>query len=106
MITDKPTRLPVAFKPSSNERVLLREHEVPAQTCSHLRCVVDPKLADVTCNDCGERINPIWLLTRMANDDRRYAESRSRHQQEAKRLAERSRTKCEHCNRMTRISRR
>lgn len=106
-------RLPVKFKtPTPTERVAVRPFEVmrreacmhsPLMGCSY---IVDPKLAEVECGKCGEKLNPMWVLAEIASHDRRLHESQARYQDEQRRLAERSRTKCQHCHQMTRISRR
>jgi hypothetical protein len=62
--------------------------------------------ADVICSKCKGRVDPIWALKQLALYDRRYADNRERYLEEQKRLAERSKTKCENCGKMTRISRR
>jgi hypothetical protein len=68
--------------------------------------LVDEALAEVECGKCGAKLNPMWVLVRLANEDRRLNESQRRYQEEMARLNERERTKCEHCGQMTRISRR
>jgi hypothetical protein len=106
----KVTPLPVRFKgPLPEERSLVREFEVvgPAK-CNHLFAtyIIDPAAAEPECGRCGEKLNPMWVLGQLATHDRRMAESQARYQDEQKRLAERTRTKCQHCGKMTRISRR
>jgi hypothetical protein len=107
---DNVTKLPVRFKnPLPEDRTLVMLHEVDKPgTCSHLFCtyIVEQSAADVECGKCGAKLNPMWVLVHLAVNDRRYEESQKRHQEEMKRLAERSRTKCEHCRQMTRISHR
>lgn len=48
----------------------------------------------------------MWVLTRLATEDRRMHENLDRYNEEMRRLNERVRTKCQHCGAMTRISRR
>lgn len=107
---DTVLRLPVKFKsPVPEDRTLVRPFEVAKSGgCSHLFCgyVVDEALAEVECGRCGAKLNPMWVLNRLANEDRRMAKSQERYQDEQRRLAKRSRTKCDHCGKMTRISRR
>lgn len=106
-------RLPVKFKePTPSERVVVRRFEVHrGLECLHsplmgASYIVDEKLAEVECGKCGAKLNPMWVLGQIATQDRRFQESQARYQDEQRRLAERSRTKCQHCQRMTRISRR
>lgn len=107
---DKVKRLPVRFKaPQPEERTLVRPFEVgKGAECSHLytQYIIDEALSDVECFKCKAKLNPMWVLTRLANEDRRYEEAQKRHQEEMRRLAERERTKCRHCGKMTTISRR
>ncbi len=114
-MTDDPDdsnikRLPVQFKtPHAEERTLVRPFEVEGPSpCSHLytQYVVDEALSEVECYKCKAKLNPMWVLTRLANEDRRYEEAQNRHQDEMRRLSERSLTKCFHCGKMTRISHR
>lgn len=105
------TKLPVRFKnPLPDERTLMMPHEVPheVQTCSHLfvQYIVDPALAEVECGQCGAKLNPMWVLNRLAAEDRRYHEGMKRYHEEMRRLSEREKTKCFNCGHMTRISRR
>ncbi len=101
------TKLPVWFKaePGSGDRTL---EVVYTSGCTHLFTTykVAESEAEVTCGKCGAKLNPIWVLVRLAHEDRRYLEAQQRYQEEMKRIEERERTKCEHCAKMTRISRR
>lgn len=102
------TPLPVKFKKASpEERTLFAPYEVGKSGCSHFpgHFVVSESLADVTCVDCGEKLNPMWVLKQLANRDRKFADAHDRYADECKRLTERQRTKCDHCGKMTRISR-
>jgi len=73
-----------------DDRVLVEPHEVPgAPVCNHLFATytVSEADAEVTCGRCNGKVNPMWVLVQLARERR----------------AERSRTKCDHCGRMTRI---
>jgi len=101
-IDDNVTILPV--KPRSDlgkERVF---QSVPTRKCWHRRFIVDEQLDEVTCADCREKLNPMWVLRELCNKEHRYHELHARYDEELKRLAERSRTKCGHCGAMTKIS--
>lgn len=103
-------KLPIRFKkPVPEDRSVLTAFEVhKGGSCNHLYVpyVVDESEAMVECGRCGEKLNPMWVLGKLATYDRRLAESQARYQDEMKRLRERQRTKCDHCGQMTRISRR
>lgn len=106
---DKPVRLPVRFrKPEPEDRVIVGMREVQAMACNHLFAtyVIDEAAAEVECGRCKAKLNAMWVLNRLANEDRRYVESQARYQQENARLSARQKTKCEHCDKMTRISHR
>lgn len=107
MTDDNITRFPIKAKKQPNEdRTLVQPFEVARYgECDHPRFIVDPAKAEVECAVCSERLNPIWVLTRLAGEDRRMENTRERYREEMARLAERSRTKCQHCGEMTRISR-
>lgn len=101
-IDDNVTVLPVKQRSDlGNEHVF---SSVPLSKCWHRRYVVDDKLAEVECADCHEKLNPQWVLQQLANQEHRYHELHARYHDELKRLGERSRTKCQHCGQMTRIS--
>lgn len=103
---DDVTKLPVRFKQRAPDRTLVRPFEVLRGTkCSHLYVtyLIDESSAEVECGQCGEKLNPMWVLRRLANEDRRFAEAHETYQDEMRRLNERSRAKCEHCGKMTRI---
>ncbi len=73
--------------------------------CPHTHIVVDGDLWRIECDDCGETLDPIAFLVRLANDetDAKYRVDMLRRAEE--RIRGRLRTKCEHCGRMTRIER-
>jgi ribosomal protein S14 len=109
MTDDKITRLSVGFKHNDNDKEL-QVKEPPLRNwdgrpCAHLGFYVDPSKDTVECRDCGEKLNPIWVLTRIANDEGRYVANHKRYQDEMKRLKNRRRTKCRKCGEMTSISR-
>ena len=72
--------------------------------CWHKRFIVDEQLAEVECADCHEKLNPMWVLQQLSIQENRFHELHARYHDELKRLGERSRTKCQHCGEMTRIS--
>lgn len=95
-------QLKVPFKKPAPEDVVLI---VERTKCMHFgRFLVDATKAEVTCRDCGEKLNPMFVLGRLASEETRWHESFKRYQGQMKRLNERSRTKCQHCGQMTRIS--
>ncbi|MCC8495780.1 hypothetical protein [Xanthomonas hortorum] len=72
--------------------------------CRHAHTEVDEKKAEVTCRDCGEKINPIWLLMQLATEDRMLRDRWASMKAELRLMGERVRTKCQHCGQLTRVS--
>ena len=69
--------------------------------CQHKHVTVDERLAEVECQDCGAKLNPMQVLARLARE-----ESRLKHRIESLRklnaeLDSKTRTKCRHCGQMT-----
>lgn len=97
-------QLPVKFKDQEPvERTLTL---AKTGQCLHTSgFILDESLEHVHCKACKEALNPMWVLRRLANQETQYHVAAARYQEEMQRLSERSRTKCEHCNKMTRISR-
>lgn len=60
---------------------------------------------EVECGLCGTRLDPMFVLMKLAREESQWNRTREQYQEEMKRLRERSRTKCQHCGGMTRISR-
>lgn len=90
-------------KPVSEDRFLL----APSPPgCQHFNgpYLIDDTLAEVTCGKCKEKLNPMFVLKQLLNTENRWHQAMARYQDEMKRLAERSRTKCQHCGGMTGIS--
>jgi hypothetical protein len=92
---------PGTLRDNNIERVLT---EVHGYECRHQRFTVDAALAQVSCADCKERLDPMFALIQLARKETRYHELHARYQDEMQRLGERSKTKCQHCDQMTRIS--
>lgn len=81
--------------------------EVPYSKCSHWQgpFEVDEKGGKCKCLRCGDEVTPIFVLTELMKQESRWMRTREAYLGEVKRLDERSRTKCQHCGEMTRISR-
>lgn len=104
---DNIKTLPVRFKgPLPPARTLFVPHEVGKSGCQHYpgHFIVNDSLAEVTCGDCNEKLNPMWVLGQLARRDGNFADAHARYHEQMKRLSERTSTKCRHCGKMTRIS--
>lgn len=95
----------VGKKPSKDKRILKRSYGKGNRICLHGPFLIDEKLATVECEKCEEKLNPIWVLTRLAGQETTWHTYEQKYNEDMARLKERSRTKCEHCKEMTRISR-
>jgi len=71
--------------------------------CQHTQVEVDEMLAEVKCKCCGERLNPIAVLARLAREESRFEWRRQELDVARKRFEQKTKTTCEHCGRMTRI---
>lgn len=102
---DNVTKLPIKRKPRHEEdskRFLVVDYT----GCSHRGTFLFNEKEDcVICKDCGEKLNPMYVIKMLCNQETRWHEARARYQEEMKRLSERNRTTCQHCGKMTKISR-
>lgn len=103
MSDDNITMLPVKPRIESG-RVLEVVPEWQLNKCRHPNFIVDKALAQVTCRECKEKLDPMYVLVQLAHQETKYHELHERYQDEMKRLGSRQKTKCQHCNQMTRIS--
>lgn len=72
--------------------------------CRHEHVLVCEKAAEVTCADCKEKLNPIWVLMRIATDDRVLVDRWASLKAELRLMRERTRVKCRHCDKFTQIA--
>lgn len=80
----------------------------PPYGCNHFNTSfeVDDKKEDCKCLKCGQSVSAMFVLKRLMDLESRWHTTRQNYQDEMKRLNERSRTKCEKCGEMTRVSHR
>lgn len=112
---DKVKRLPIRFKaPPGSDAPILKivsdwgqcQHRHWPGTLRPVTYNVREGETEVECGCCGTRLDPMFVLRVLAGRESEYERRRRVAAEETKRLNERSRTKCEHCDRMTKISRR
>lgn len=72
--------------------------------CSHSRLEVCEELEQVTCKDCGERLNPFFAITKMMRLSSKWREQRARAEMELAAAKKKSRTKCQRCGEMTKVN--
>lgn len=118
MSDDNVTSLPVKFKKpvDPNDQPMLKVVHSNSNECNHDWKFVGGRTVDVQyliregeteieCGGCGAKLDPMFVLRKLAHKETRWHDARKRYADEMKRLSERSRTKCDHCGQMTRISR-
>ena len=98
-------KLPVKNKRDSEGKLFLTAP--PHEKCKHLfgSFEVDEDAGKCKCLECGEEVSPMFVLKRLMRQESQWNQTRERYKDEMKRLANRSKTKCDHCGKMTRISR-
>ena len=96
--------LPVKPRPDAGERFLV---PVPHTKCQHYKgpFEVDVDGGKCKCLACGDEVTAIFVLEHLMHKESRWMVAHDTYQDEMRRLAERSSTKCQHCEKMTRISR-
>lgn len=97
--------LPVKPRATAEEGAMLQP--VPFDKCQHLftSFEVDVDAGKCRCKKCGEEVSPMFVLEQLMKAESRWMRTLDTYQDSMKRLAERSRTKCDHCGKMTRIGR-
>ena len=118
MSDDKITPLPVKFKsPPGDDDPMLKVVHSYANACNHRHRWDGEKLkhvsyliregeTEVECGACGTKLDPMFVLRLLANEETKWHKNARNYQDAMKRLSDRERTKCDHCGKMTRISRR
>lgn len=105
--TDTTNILKLPIKPTTPPDEQLFLVPPPLNKCCHFNgpFEVDQDAGKCKCLKCGEEVSPIFVLTQLMMVESRWNQTRLAYQAEMKRLSERSKTKCEHCHKMTSISR-
>jgi hypothetical protein len=100
------TALPVKHKPPPDGSLMLVPP--PLSGCIHFNTSfeVDEEAGKCKCLGCGEEVSPMFVLKRLMQLESQWMRTRAAHQDEMKRLRDRSQTKCTYCGKMTRISHR
>lgn len=96
--------LPVKPRANAEEGAMLQP--VPYSNCQHLFTAfeIDLKAGKCRCKKCGEEVAAMFVLEQLMKTESRWMQTRASYQDEMKRLAERSKTKCRKCGAMTEIS--
>jgi hypothetical protein len=103
---------PIVFKDDAGATVislsLVREsrrtgYTLPGDPCQHIHVTVDTSLAELRCDDCKERLSPVQWLADSIDNWRHIQRERDALTRERARYEAKQRTRCEHCNKITRV---
>lgn len=121
MTDDNITKLPVTFKhPPSDDGPMLQIVETrfgSPPACNHSTMYANGRMVsakylirdgetEVECSLCETKLEPMWVLRKLAHEETKFHRAHEAFVKESERLKERTSTKCNHCGKMTRISRR
>jgi len=77
--------------------------EFYSRHCQHRNIVVDERHNSVECDKCGEKLNPIWVLSRMSIEQSQWWNNLQNMKKQESILEAKQRTKCQHCSKMTKV---
>lgn len=104
MDDDKIRPIGVRFaKPSDEKMFTVIQNDYSG--CLEHSYLIDQKAGTITCQKCKKAFDPMWALIDLARKESRWMDQYKRHEEEMKRLDERSKTTCQHCKKLTKISR-
>jgi len=72
--------------------------------CKHQQILIYEDLSQVECGKCGEKLNPIWILSRWAKEETLLARRIKEINEVQAKLDAKIRTKCEHCGKFTKVN--
>ncbi|KAG1264733.1 hypothetical protein G6F66_014188 [Rhizopus arrhizus] len=100
MSDENVVRLPVKPKDApANELTIVR----PYGSCAHSHFLVDERASEVTCRDCGEKLNPGWAVAQLAREDSSLIQRWSLLSAHVRLLQGRTKVKCTSCQKMVTI---
>jgi len=88
--------------------ISLDKKRIEFRGCKHLRMEINEGAAMVICKDCGRQLDPMWVLSRMADNEGTLLNKI--HQQYVRlcnietAVRGKIRTKCKHCGRLTPVN--
>lgn len=90
------------------ENNVVEFRRINSKACQHIRVEIDTKELELTCKDCGVKVNPVlWIkdsLQYFQRIQQQALDARENLKQDRLELEKRARTKCQHCNKMTAIN--
>lgn len=102
MSDDKITQLPIKRRASQPDPAATLQ-VVHSYECQHGNFLVDDKLGEVECGRCKAKLNPIWVLSRLAMEESDLRRTWAQLRAEIELMKPRLKTKCEHCGKLTPI---
>jgi hypothetical protein len=85
----------------------LKKQEYDKQKCKHHSVLISEEEWHIECADCGVVLDPIGYMVAIARSEGRYEYRRDSLMKALKeieiKIKKRTRTKCQHCGKMTRI---
>lgn len=80
-----------------------KRDDFSVKKCKHRDVTIDQSLYYVKCNICGETIDPVYFLHSIAMEENVLKWKISELKEELEKLKNKTRCKCDHCGKMTRI---
>ena len=73
--------------------------------CQHNKYLVSPEISYVECALCGEKLNPVWVISQLAQRENRANMRLAYLESLCEKADKKNSCKCEHCGKMTAIQR-
>lgn len=83
--------------------VSLEKYRRGPNECQHRIAIVDEEKAEIECSECGEKLDPIKYLAKLADREGRMYAAMVQLRRDYEKVKEKTRCKCQHCGQMTRI---
>ena len=98
--------VPLGVTPKPTDQRGLRLIKSFTGGCSHTNVtyVVDEKLAEVQCGECGAKLEPVWVLRQLCEKEAKWNRNREEYLAIKEEVQGRTRTRCQHCDQMTSIN--
>ena len=104
IIEENDKQLRVLFGDGSRISFESKRQNYDPDKCQHNKVYIDEDEAFLTCRDCGEPLNPIHWLYRLHTQENLLDYRIDSLRELAKKLENKTRTKCQHCGKMTNIN--
>lgn len=71
--------------------------------CRHNSLIVDEDLEKIECKNCGEKLNPFFAIRKLMQLSEVWKKQKAEADLSRENAEKKTKTKCEHCGKMTRI---